>query len=44
MRSFGSVEGGDHPFDWLTRSPQLDAYLERIGREPKLHAMLPLGC
>jgi hypothetical protein len=42
MRSFGSVEGGDHPFDWLTRSPQLDAYLERIGREPKLHAMLPL--
>jgi hypothetical protein len=42
MRSFESVEGGDQPFGWLTRSSQLDAYLDRIGREPKLHAMLPL--
>jgi PucR-like helix-turn-helix protein len=42
MRSFDSVDDGDQPFGWLTRSPQLDAYLDRIGREPKLHAMLPL--
>jgi hypothetical protein len=42
MPSFESVDGGDQPFGWLTHSPQLDAYLDRIGREPKLHAMLPL--
>ena len=42
MRSFEPIDGADQPFGWLTRSPQLDAYLDRIGREPKLHAMLPL--
>jgi hypothetical protein len=42
MRSFDSVDDEDQPFGWLTRSPQLDAYLDRIGREPKLHVMLPL--
>jgi hypothetical protein len=42
MPSFESFGGAAQPFGWLTRSPQLDAYLDRIGREPKLHAMLPL--
>jgi hypothetical protein len=42
MGSFEYVEGEDQPFGWLRHSPQLDAYLDRIGREPKLHVMLPL--
>jgi hypothetical protein len=42
MGSSEYVEGEDQPFGWLRHSPQLDAYLDRIGREPKLHVMLPL--
>jgi hypothetical protein len=42
MRSSESVDDGKEPFGWPGRSPELDAYLDRIGQEPKLHEMLPV--
>lgn len=42
MRSFESVDDGKEPFGWPGRSPELDAYLDRIEQEPKLHEMLPV--
>ena len=42
MRSSESVDDGKEPFGWPGRSPELDAYLVRIGQEPKLHEMLPV--
>jgi hypothetical protein len=42
MRSSESVDDGEHRFGWLRRSPDVDAYLDRIEQEPKLHDLLPV--
>jgi hypothetical protein len=42
MRILGTVGDGEEPFGWPGTSPKLDAYFDRIGREPKLHEMLPV--
>nr|WP_296073409.1 helix-turn-helix domain-containing protein [uncultured Actinoplanes sp.] len=42
MRSSESVDDGKEPAGWTRFSPELDAYLDRIEQEPKLHEMLPV--
>src|SRR4051794_6848105 len=42
MRASASVDDGNEPFGWAGRSPELDAYLDRIAQQPKLKEMLPV--